>query len=72
MTPEQVDQKMESDLVRFSERYMNYKARGLHATTDSERLLCRNTMSLIATEIKDVLFKMYLRDLEAKCQPTLN
>lgn len=72
MTPEQVAQKLESDLVTLSEKYIRYKMRLVRVNNDSERILCRNTMSHVAVQIKDVLFKMYLKDLEEKCQHTQN
>jgi hypothetical protein len=72
MTPQQVDDKLEAELVRLSEKYVRYKMRGVGAQTFNEKLLCRNTLANTATQIKDVLFKMYVKDLEAKCQAILN
>ena len=66
MTEEQKAKELENNLAGLSQRYLIYRKMRDETLKSSDKIRYENTMARIAQQVKDVLFKIYLIDLEKR------
>jgi hypothetical protein len=77
MTSAEKEERLQSDLVVYSQKYLAYMDKLAKARNHHDVLLARNTAHKAKQNIKEILFQIYEMDLKkkleiAQCQPTQN